>query len=102
VAAGNSLGPGRVRRAVPHLLQSRAAPIGAGRNALILAEKPIEIAGITKSQAVGNLFDGKIELLQARARLLDQSRVNDGARADALLPLAMRMELVLGEPSAVA
>ena len=82
---------------MPHLLQSCTAPIGAGRNALILAKKPIEVAGITKSQAVGNLFDGKIELLQARARLLDQPRVNDGARADAFLALAMCMEFVLGD-----
>jgi hypothetical protein len=61
----------------------------------MFAKEPIEIPRIAKSKTVADLFDGKIELLQARARFLDQPRVNDGARADAFLAFAMCVKFVV-------
>jgi hypothetical protein len=61
----------------------------------VFAKEPIEISWISKSKTVTDLFDGKIELQQARARFLDQPRMNDGARADAFLALAMCVKLVV-------
>jgi len=61
----------------------------------VFAKEPIEISWISKSKTVTDLFDGKIELQQARARFLDQPRMNDGARADAFLALPMCVKLVV-------
>src|SRR4051794_14247419 len=91
------LRPRGIRRTALGLVKPGAAPINPGRDILILAEEPVEIGRIAEAEAVADLFDRQIELLQARAGLVDQPRVDDGARAASLLALAVGMQPVVGD-----
>lgn len=65
----------------------------------MFAKEAAEITGIAKAQAIADLFDGQIELLQSRPCLMDQTLMNDGARAATLFTFAMRMQL--GRPTEI-
>ena len=62
----------------------------------MLAKESAEISGIPKSKTVADLFDRKIELLQAGAGFLDQPQMDNGARTEAFLAFAMGVQSVLG------
>ena len=76
------------------MLQPDLPPIIPRRCSAILSEEAVEIRRIAKAQAVSDLLDGEIELLQPRAGFADQPLVDDRARAAVLFALAMGVQLV--------
>ena len=84
------------------MLQPDLPAVIPRRRAAVLAEEAVEIGRIAKAQAVADLLDGEIELLQPGAGFANQPLVDDRARAAALLALAMGVRLVGVTPSASA
>ena len=67
------------------MLQPDLPAIIPRRRAAVLAEEAVEIGGVAKAEAVADLLDGKIELLQPRAGFANQPLVDDRARRQLLV-----------------
>jgi hypothetical protein len=71
------------------MLQPDLLAIGPRRRAPVLAEEAVEVGRVAKAEAVADLLDRKVELLQSRTGFAGQPLVDDRARATALPELAV-------------
>jgi hypothetical protein len=72
-------------------------PIGARRHAGLSLEEPVEIAGIAKTKAVGDLLDRKFGVLQPKTGFLQKTLMDQLQRRAARAPAAGVVQMGAGD-----